>query len=111
MRRAAGTKAYRAMRRKPIPPRSGRACSTIASYAPPFYVVAPGLSGAGLPACLLALLLYCLHPGFVGRRAVHAGDGDVVQAQVHAELAPVVHVVVQYEAANDHRLRHGEEHL
>src|ERR1019366_1727094 len=77
-----------------------------------------GASGAGRgahavcgSACLLASLLYCLDPGFVGRGAVHAGDGDVVQAQVHAELAPVMHVVVQYEAANDRRLRHGEKHL
>src|ERR1017187_4325645 len=73
----------------------------------------PGWGGPGRPRRLWVRLpfLYCLHPGFVGRGTVHAGDGDVVQAQVHAELAPVMHVVVQYEAANDHRLRHGEKHL
>src|SRR5581483_8174346 len=34
---------------------------------------------------------------FVGRRPVDAGDRDVVQPEVHPELRPVMHDVVQTE--------------
>ena len=52
-----------------------------------------------------------LHVGFVGRGAVETGDGNVVEAQVHAQLGAVVDHVVHDHAANDGDARHGEDGL
>src|SRR5262249_11940353 len=50
-------------------------------------------------------------PSFVPRGAVQPGDGDVVQAVIDAEDRPVVDQVVEDEAADHHRPRHGDQRL
>src|SRR5205823_2338312 len=52
-----------------------------------------------------------LHAAFVRRRAVEAGDRDVVEPQVDGELAAVMDDVVHHEAAMHGDLGHGEDHV
>src|SRR5689334_9875138 len=70
----------------------------------------PGRPTAGTPTGSLAVLPMEL-PSFVAGGPVHAGDRDVVQAEIDAQDGAVVDDVVEDEAPDHRRLRHGEEGL
>src|SRR5262249_41508339 len=54
---------------------------------------------------------YCRMASLVARRAVHAGDRDVVQPEVDAEMRAVVDDVVQDVALVHGRTRHREDRI
>jgi hypothetical protein len=63
------------------------------------------------PERFVGLTLRGKHLSLVCRGTIHAGDRDVIQAQVHSQLSPVVNQVIHHDTAKDRGTRHGQDGL